>query len=128
MKSTPEQTSKRRELARLVDVLGDLAWRAHPEVAKVGIIASKDSESRLDVVDYDEFFVVQHETTSIPAKKTGGKIFLRFRRRVTRDRRHAMLWHFWEPGYAATKPEVVDEMLPILQAHLVSQRARQPGP
>jgi hypothetical protein len=128
MKSTPEQTSKRHELARLVDALGDIAWRSYPEVAEVGIVASKDSESTLDVVDYDEFFVVQHETTTIPAKETGGKIFLRFRRRVTRDRKHAMLWHFWEPSYAATKPEMVDEMLPVIRAHLCSLQGRKLEP
>lgn len=128
MKSTPEQTSKRRELAHLVDALGDLAWRTYPEVAGVGIVESKESESKLDVVDYDESFVVQHETTTIPARKTGGKIFLRFRRRVTRDRKHAMLWHFWEPGYAATKPEMVDEMLPVIQAHLCSLQGREREP
>ncbi len=120
MKSTPEQTIKRRELKRLVVALGEVAWKRYPEIAPCGIIASKYPESKLGVVDYDEFFIVQHETKTIPATQTGGKVYLRFRRRVTRNGKDVTLWHFWEPGYAATKPEMLDEMLPIIRAHLAS--------
>ena len=104
MKSTPEQTQKRAELKRLAVRLGELAWQRFPEVAPRGVLARANVESRLDVVDYDEFFVVRHETKTVPAKQTNGTVYLRFRRRVTRDGKHAMLWLVWEPGYAATKP------------------------
>lgn len=109
MKSTPEQTAKRRELKELVDLLGNLAWERNPEIASCAIISRKNSESREGVIDYDEFFVFEKETTVFPAKATNGKIFLRFRRRVTKDRKHQALWDFWEQGYAATKPEAVDD-------------------
>ncbi len=93
----------------------------YPEIDPIGIIASKYVPV-IDpsIVDYDEFFVLQYETKTIPAKQTDGKIFLRFRRRVTRDRKRSALWHVWEPGYAATKPETVDELLPIVRAHVAS--------
>lgn len=120
MKSTPEQTRKRGELKRLVVRLGEVAWQRYPEVAPHGVLAHAHVESRLDVVDYDEFFVVRHETRTIPAKQTNGVVYLRFRRRVTKDGKHAMLWHVWEPGYAATKPEMVDEVLPVVSAHLAA--------
>jgi hypothetical protein len=120
MKSTPEQTQKRTELKRLVVRLGELAWQRYPEVAPRGVLAHPNVESRLDVVDYDEFFVVRHKAKAIPAKQTDGIVFLRFRRRVTKDGKHAMLWHVWEPGYAATKPEMVDEVFPVVSANLAA--------
>ena len=116
MKATAEQIAKRRELKDLVDLLGNLAWERNPEVAPYAIIPRKDSSSVEGVIDYDEFFVVEKETKVLPAKATGGKIFLRFRRRITKDRKNQSLWHFWEPGYAATKPEAVDELLPTIRA------------
>jgi hypothetical protein len=122
MKSTPEQTAKRRELKELVDVLGNLAWERNPEIAPCAIIPKKNTPSIEGVIDYDEFFVFEKETKIFPAKATGGKIFLRFRRRVTKDRKNQSLWHFWEPGYAATKPEAVDELLPTIRALVAAFR------
>lgn len=122
MKSTPEQTAKRRELKELVDLLGNLAWAKNPEIAPCAIIAHKNSPSIDGVIDYDEFFVFEKETKVLPAKATDGKIRLRFRRRVTKDRKNQALWHFWEPGYAATKPEAVDELLPYLRSLVAAFR------
>ena len=34
--------------------------------------------------------------------------------------KHRVLWHVWEPGYAATKPAAVDELLPILRQRIAS--------
>jgi hypothetical protein len=124
MKSSPEQTAKRRELKELVDLLGTLAWERNPEISACAIIPHKNSESREGVIDYDEFFVFEKETMVFPAKATNGKIFLRFRRRVTKDRKHQSLWHFWEPGYAATKPEAVDEVLPTIRALVAAFRSK----
>jgi hypothetical protein len=120
MKSTPEQTAKRTELKQLVVQLGEFAWKRYPNVAPKGILEQSNVESHLDVVDYDEFFVVRHETSAIRAKQTDGVVYLRFRRRITKDGKHSMLWHVWEPGYAATKPEMVEEMLPVVAANLAS--------
>lgn len=116
MKSTPEQTAKRRKLKELVDLLGNLAWAKNPEIAPYAIVAHKNSPSIEGVVDYDEFFIFEKETQAVLAKATDGKIRLRFRRRATVDRKHQTLWHFWEPGYAATKPEAIDELLPYLRS------------
>lgn len=124
MKSTPEQTAKRCELKELVELLGNLAWERSPEIAPCAIIASKNAESKPGVIDYDEFFVFEKQAQAIPAVQTGGKIFLRFRRRVTRDRKHQALWHFWEPGYAATKPEAVDELLPTIRTLVMAFRSK----
>jgi hypothetical protein len=52
----------------------------------------------------------------MPATNPGGKAILRFRRRVTKDRKNEALWHYWEPKYAAMKPATVAELLPALQS------------
>lgn len=127
MKSTPEQTAKRRELKALVDELGSLAWERNPEIAPCAIIPHKNSPTVEGVVDYDEFFVVEKETKVFPATATNGKIFLRFRRRVTKDRKNEALWHFWEPGYAATKPDAVDELLPVVRALVAAMQKNGDG-
>lgn len=121
MKSTPEQTTKRRELKRLVTLLGDRALKRFPDVASCGIFANKHTTvTDPKIITYDEFFVLEHVTKTIPAIETEGKIFLRFRRRVTRDGKLMSFWHVWEPGYAATKPETVEELLPIVRARVES--------
>lgn len=112
MKSTPEQTAKRRELKKLVDLLGNLAWAKNPDIAPCAVIAHKNSPCIDGVIDYDEFFVFEKETKALPARASDGKIRLRFRRRVTKDRKHQALWYLWEPGYAATDPRAVEELLP----------------
>lgn len=125
MKSTAEHAAKRRELKNLVTTLGELAWKQYPEIAACGIIARKNAPSNPSVIDYDEFFVLQHDTKTIPAKQTNGRVYLRFRRRVTRDRKHEALWHFWQPEYAATKPESVDELLPVVRMLVESFKSPQ---
>lgn len=122
MKSNPEQTAKRRELKQLVDRLGLLAWERNPVVAPCAILPHMNTLVVEGVVDYDEFFVFEKATKVVPAKATNGKIILRFRRRVTKNRKHEMLWHYWEPGYAATKPEAVDELLPLIRTLVASMQ------
>lgn len=115
MKSSPEQTARRRELKLLVQAIGEMAWRLNPHVAPCAVIAHRNSPVVEGVIDYDEFFVFEHTVTTMPAAKTGGNAILRFRRRVTKDRKNEALWHLWEPEYAATKPETVAELLPAVR-------------
>lgn len=125
MKSTPEQTQKRRLLKKMTVYLGELAWRVYPEIASHAIIDSFDTPTEDPrKIDYDEFCVYSWSTDTLPALKTKGFVYLRFRRRITRDRKYRSLWHFWEPGYAATKPESVDALLPVLEAQIESLESK----
>jgi hypothetical protein len=120
VKSTPGQTAKRRELKRLVALLGELAWQRYPDVAPCAVFTNENKDAPVEEGDitYDEFYVVQHDSKSLPALMTKGKVFLRFRRRITSDHKIEQLWHLWDPGYAGTKPESVDELLPVIKAHI----------
>lgn len=122
MKSTPEQTAARRELKRIARELMELAHRRNPEIAPRGLWRNRTTPM-IKGGDFDEFYEIQHESKTIPAVETGGKVRLRCRRREIVGKGYLTIWHYWEPAYAATKPESVAELLPVVRAHVEALKA-----
>ncbi|AHF94470.1 hypothetical protein OPIT5_16755 [Opitutaceae bacterium TAV5] len=128
MKSTPEQTAKRRELKALTEELAELLHKQSPDVPEHAIAHRANEPVKEGEISYDDYFTLVHDVRSIPAKQTGGKVILRFRRRRWKAKRIRgdQLWQIWEPGYAATKPEAVEELLPVLRELVTKARRSKP--
>ena len=124
MKSTPEQTAKRRRLKQISEYLAVLAHEQIKNIPAHAVFRRANEQHEDGVIDYDEYYTFSHRSTTLPASKTGGVVYLKCRRRVLRGK--LCLWLVWEPGYAATKPESVDELLPLIAADAKRLREGQP--